>query len=147
MFFDDPQKQIRLRDELQSWMGTPFRHNASVKRAGVDCVRLVGEVMVACGVEPAYDFGFYTLDHSMHSERSILVDYILATGKFAAVQPADGARLGDIAVFRIGKCPHHAGIMLDERQFVHAMVHSCVRQSDITDSTWAKRLVSFYRAL
>jgi len=145
MFFDDPQKQAKLRDELQSWMGTPFRHNAHVKGAGVDCVRLVGEVMVSCGVEPSYDFGYYSLDFSMHNERSILVDYIEKTGKFVMVEPCK-AQLGDIAVFKIGKCPHHAAIMLDDRMFVHALMHNKVTHGDITDSTWAKRLVAFYRA-
>jgi NlpC/P60 family putative phage cell wall peptidase len=45
----------RIVAEARTWVGTPFVHQAAVKGVGVDCVMLLHEVGVACGVMQSDD--------------------------------------------------------------------------------------------
>ncbi|MGH7053678.1 MAG: hypothetical protein ACREFA_07660, partial [Stellaceae bacterium] len=38
--------------EAESWIGTPFHHEAAVRGAGVDCLNLLAEVYCAAGFIP-----------------------------------------------------------------------------------------------
>ena len=141
------QREVALRAEIESWLGTPFLHTGKVKGVGVDCVQLVGQLMLSAGVVDRYDFGFYPLDWSQHRDRSIIIDYIEATARFISVDADRTARFGDIAMFRIGRCVHHCGVMVSPVVFVHALARGRVCYGRLDDPTWSKRLDSFYRAL
>jgi cell wall-associated NlpC family hydrolase len=146
-FFESPSAEIRLLDELRSWAGTPFMHKARVKGVGVDCVHLVGEVMSECRVVQSYDFGDYDLDWSQHHERSLIVDYIERTGRFAKLPSWETPCAGDVVCFRIGKCEQHCGILVNETRFFHVLVNGRVTVNQLDDATWSHRLGSVYRAL
>jgi cell wall-associated NlpC family hydrolase len=141
------QRDVALRAEIESWLGTPFLHTGRVKGVGVDCVQLVGQLMLSAGVVDSYDFGFYPLDWAQHRERSIIIDYIEATARFSRLGAEAAPRFGDVVMFRIGRCVHHCGVIVSPVVFVHALARGRVCYGRLDDPTWRKRLDSFYRAL
>lgn len=140
------EKEVALREEIQSWIGTPFLHGAKVKRVGVDCVHLVAELMKFAGVIDSYKFGYYGLDWSQHQDESLLLKQIHATGRFTRIEADQPPRFGDIAMFTVGRCVHHCGLMVSPMVFVHVLSRGRVCYGRLDDPTWSKRLDSFYRA-
>ena len=105
--------------EALSWVGTPYRHQASRKGVGCDCLGLVRGVWRALyGSEPEAP-GPYSMDWAEAGGRDRLRE--AAHRHFAAC--ADGRLLpGRLVLFRWR--PHlpakHAGILLGGERFVHA---------------------------
>lgn len=140
------QREIALRSEIERWLGTPFLHAGNLRGVGVDCVQFVGQLMVSAGVVDSYDFGYYPLDWSQHRDRSIILGYIEATGRFHRVEAGQSPHFGDIAMFRVGRCVHHCGVIVSPVVFAHVLSRGRVCYGRLDDPTWSKRLDSFYRA-
>jgi cell wall-associated NlpC family hydrolase len=137
----------RLATIARGWLGTPFHHRAAVRGVGVDCVTLMGEVFREAGVVEAYSFPPYSLDYSLHQSRSILREWLDADLHFELLSADTVRRQGDIACFKIGKTEHHAGLLLDECVFIHALRPQGVLEARLDDSTYAHRLSCLYRPL
>ena len=150
-FFANPAAVAAYTAELQSWRGTPFLAHGSAKRVGVDCVNLVGKVMVAAGAVQSYDFGDYQLDWSAHRTSSRITEYLDAIGGFQRLEAEPGVgvtpMVGDIVCFTIGQSIGHCGLMLDGNVFMHVIMRGRVCQSQLGDPTWSKRLACFYRRM
>lgn len=146
-YFSSPEKRTLLADAASAWLGTPFRAHSAVRGAGVDCVFLCAEVMRSSGVIDTYAFPPYALDHAKHQEQSLLLAWLDASPHFLHLPPAKPNSAGDLALFQIGRCVHHAGVMLDARRFIHALEGPGVIISQLDDPTWSKRLHGFYRPL
>ncbi len=144
-FFDSPERQAMLRAEAASWVNTPFRVHAAVKGAGVDCVRMVAEIMVACGVIPGYTFPRYSLDWAKHQDRSLVLEWLASCPCVALVPDGEPPQFGDVLCFKIGRCVQHAAVALDLPLFVNAVEGARVSISQINDPTWSKRLACVYR--
>lgn len=140
------EKEVALRNEIESWVGTPFLHGASVKGVGVDCVHLVAELMKFAGVVESYEFGYYPLDWSQHHDRSLLIENIEKTQRFVRIAAEQPSRFGDVVMFQVGRCVHHCGVMVSPVVFVHVLSRARVCYGRLDDATWSKRLDSFYRA-
>jgi NlpC/P60 family putative phage cell wall peptidase len=97
--------------EARAWMGTPYRHQASRKGVGCDCLGLVRGVWRALlGEEPERVPG-YTRDWSEAGD----VEALAEAGRrhLVEIDPAM-ARPGDVLVFRMrpGGPAKHAGILI-----------------------------------
>lgn len=143
--FEDAARVATLRREAGEWIGTPFRHRQRVKGAGVDCVHLVAELLKACGIDDHYEFPAYALDYAQHWDRSLIAEWIESSGLFEVATTPPMA--GDIVGFIIGRCVHHAGVMLDGKTFVHSLHGHAVKVSSLEDATWKNRAEIFWRAM
>jgi NlpC/P60 family putative phage cell wall peptidase len=98
--------------EAASWIGTPYRHQASLKGAGCDCLGLVRGVWRArLGDEPERVPG-YTRDWAEAGG----VEALAEAGRRHLVEIApEAARPGDVLVFRMrpGGPAKHAGILVE----------------------------------
>ena len=96
--------------EARSWIGTPYRHQASLKGVGCDCLGLVRGVWRAVlGPEPETIPG-YTCDWGeVGAEEPMLA---AACRHLIEIDPAE-AGAGDVLVFRMrsGRVAKHAGIL------------------------------------
>ncbi len=146
-YFASADLLARLRVEASSWLGTPFRAHAAVRGAGVDCVFLCAELMRNLGVIGAYQFPPYALDHAKHRTGSLLLSWLEASPAFERLPADESALAGDLPLFRIGRCVHHAGVLLDGRRFIHALEGPGVVLGQLDDATWSKRLFGFFRPL
>ena len=129
--------------EARSWIGTPYRHQASLKGVGCDCLGLVRGVWRAViGDEPARAPPYSR-------------DWAEASGDEAFARAArthlveigrDDFLPGDVLLFRYA--PHypakHAAIVTASELMVHAHDGACVAEAAIAP-WWRRRLACAFR--
>ena len=122
------------------WIGTAYRHQASTRGAGCDCLGLIRGVWRDCfGDEPA-PVPPYTPDWSEPQGEERLWD---AARRLLA--PGRGAP-GDLLLFRMraGSVAKHLGLLSragDAPAFIHAMSRHGVLESPLS-GPWAARVVA-----
>ena len=144
-FFDSPWKQARLVQVARRWLGTPFIPHACIPGAGVDCVQLVGAIYWETGAIDDPRFPDYTMDGGEHRISSQVLEWLEASTRFERLTPGAAVQTGDLACFRMGRVPHHVGLVLQPPLFIHAMRNYGVIESRLDDPTFAKRLMAVYR--
>lgn len=126
--------------EARSWIGTPHRHQASVKGAGCDCLGLVRGVWRGCiGDKPeapspyAPDWAEATGDEALASA-ALRHMVPVATDQFTG---------GDVLLFRWrdGCVAKHIAIATFERSMIHA--HDGASVCEVTLAPWWRRRLAF----
>jgi cell wall-associated NlpC family hydrolase len=125
------------------WIGTPFFPHQAIKQVGADCVHLGLVVYQEAGIMPVETcLPTYNLAGGSHLKRSIVLKWL---GDCPFVEPDDAPNLGDVITLQVGRVDHHVGIMVAENQFVHSIRTLGVIKSDLRDTTWKKRLRTFWK--
>ena len=128
--------------EARCWIGTPYRHQASLKGAGADCLGLLRGVWRALyGAEPMAVTP-YTADWSEASGREDLLDAALQLLKPAA----PGFTVGDVLVFRmrVQGVAKHLGLVSQggaTPRFIHAYSGHGVVDVALT-APWQRRIAA-----
>ena len=127
--------------EARRWIGTPYRHQASVRGAGADCLGLIRGVWRACYGDEPEAAPPYSMDWSepQGEER-------LWAAALRHLTPVATARPGDVLLFRMraGAVAKHLGILSEDGahpRFVHAYTGHGVIESTLT-APWARRVVA-----
>lgn len=129
--------------EAASWVGTPYRHQASLKGVGCDCLGLVrGVWRTIHGVEPE-PVPAYTQDWAEAAGRETLAE---AARRHMRMVPRGEAGAGDILLFRWRENlpAKHAAILVDAARFVHAQQGAAVAFAALTP-WWRRRLAFVFR--
>lgn len=128
----------------RGWIGTPYRHQASVRGAGCDCLGLVrGVWRELIGREPA-EVPPYGRDWSEPQGEERLWE---AARAFLRERSADEAtEVGDLLLFRMRDraVARHMGILGETGSaptFIHAYSGHAVLESPLT-GPWARRVVA-----
>lgn len=127
----------------RGWIGTPYRHQASVKGVGADCLGLLrGIWRELYGAEPE-KVPAYTPDWAEPEGRERLWE---AARRWLVPRPAGAAAPGDVLLFRMraGGIAKHLGIagaVGAEASFIHAYSGHRVVESPLT-APWARRVVA-----
>ena len=119
--------------EARSWIGTPYHHAADVKGAGVDCAMLLVRVYADLGFVEPFDPRPYPPDWMLHRSEERYLGFLLArAGR------VERPGLGDVMLFRVGRCFAHGGIVsaLNPLRIVHAF--ATVRLVVEDDPTWTE---------
>jgi cell wall-associated NlpC family hydrolase len=135
----------RLIQVARRWLGTPFVPHACIPQAGVDCVQLVAAIYWETGAIDDRQFPDYTMDGGEHRNSSQVLEWLEASTRFERLMPGASVQTGDLACFRMGRVPHHVGLVLQPPLFIHAMRNYGVIESRLDDPTFAKRLMAVYR--
>jgi cell wall-associated NlpC family hydrolase len=85
------------------------------------------------------------MDGGEHRNSSQVLEWLEASTRFERLTPGAAVQTGDIACFRMGRVPHHVGLVLQPPIFIHAMRNYGVIESRLDDPTFAKRLMAVYR--
>ncbi len=120
------------------WLGTPYRHQASLKGVGADCLGLVrGVWREVYGAEPE-TMPAYTPDWAEAAGRETL--QAAAARHMASVDPAS-VLPGDLLLFRWQENlpAKHAAILVEPGRFLHAHDGAAVAAASLTP-WWARRL-------
>ena len=134
-------------ERARAWIGTPYRHQASCRGAGTDCLGLLrGIWREVLGPEPEA-VPSYTPDWS---EPSRSEDMLAAAGRhLVAVDPAAAAP-GDVVVLRMreGGVAKHVGILAraprGHATLIHAYSGHGVVESPLTPA-WSRRIAGVFR--
>lgn len=133
--------------EARAWLGTPYRHQASAKRAGADCLGLVRGVWRALyGTEPEAP-GPYTADWAELGDGGALER---AAGRHLSPVAPEAAGAGDVLLFRMrdrGPAKHLAILSsfdLAAGRMIHAYSGHAVCETHLS-LPWRRRLAGVYR--
>ena len=128
----------RIVESARCWIGTPYRHQASLRAVGCDCLGLVrGVWREVIGPEPE-EPGPYAADWAEASGLERLAD--AGARHFTAVIAAD-FEAGDVLLFRWrqGLPAKHAAIATSRNTMVHA--HDGARVCEVQISShWRQRI-------
>ncbi len=126
--------------EALSWLDTPYRHQASIKGVGCDCLGLVrGVWRTLYGTEPA-PLPIYTPNWAETKDAGQLEDAAKCYLQ-AAVSPSPGS----VLLFRFAPSTpvKHCGILLNSHEFVHAYWGRAVCRSSF-GNWWKRRVAGAY---
>lgn len=130
-------------DAARRWLGTPYRHQASVRGAGTDCLGLIrGVWRDVLGAEPE-TVPAYSRDWSEPQGEERM--WAAARRHLRALPPGEYA-LGDVILFRMraGSVAKHVGIISatgSAPKFIHAYSGHGVVESPLS-TPWARRIVA-----
>lgn len=134
--------------QARSWIGTPFHHQARLKKVGCDCLGLIVGVVDELelkdknGVQlAAYDEVTYSKEPDGDYLIQKLVDVL-------AEIPPEEMRAGDLALFKVRENPQHLAILTDYEGGL-GMIHSFAPARRVVehrlDDDWRARLVKVFR--
>jgi cell wall-associated NlpC family hydrolase len=125
--------------EAESWLCTPYHHHAAVKGAGVDCAQILIEVYSAIGLAEKVDVGYYPSDWMLHRSEERYLGWI---EKYC--HQVTNPLMGDIVLFKFGRCFSHSGIVVDYPKIIHAQRDDGCCYADASMGILAGRDVLFY---
>ena len=126
--------------ETRRWIGTPYRHQASVKGAGCDCLGLVRGVWRAVvGAEPERAPP-YAPDWA---EASGIESLAAAAARHLTAIPCDEWAPGDVVLFRwrANLPAKHAAIITAPGLMVHA--HDGAAVAEVVLAPWWRRRLAY----
>jgi NlpC/P60 family putative phage cell wall peptidase len=126
----------------RGWLGTPYRHQASLKGAGCDCLGLVrGVWREVIGPEPEAPPP-YTPDWAEALGRETLLE--AARRRLDETIPG-AARAGDVLIFRMGMGvpAKHCAILSNDGRIIHAYWGRAVVETRLTE-WWARRVAAAF---
>ena len=130
-------------DAARGWIGTPYRHQASLKGAGCDCLGLVrGVWRELVGPEPE-TAPAYSPDWAEALGEETLLE---AARRHLTEIPAGSAGAGDVLLFRMvaGVPAKHCGIATGEGTLVHAYWGRAAVETRLVP-WWQRRVVAAFR--
>lgn len=126
--------------QARGWIGTPYRHQASLKGVGCDCLGLVrGVWRVLYGDEPER-VPAYSRDWAEASRLESLAE---AGGRHLIAVPHEHMRAGDVVLFRWrhGLVAKHAAILTGDGTMIHA--HDGAAVTEVAFAPWWRRRVGY----
>lgn len=128
--------------EARRWIGTPYRHQASLLDVGTDCLGLVrGVWRTLVGPEPEKPPP-YTPDWA---ETRGSEDLLNAARRWLVEIPVGAAHEGDVLLFRmgLGAPAKHAAIMSDPSTIIHAYWGRSVCETRLVP-WWRRRIAGAF---
>lgn len=119
-FADLPEAEQRIEAvaEATSWLRTPYHHAACKKGGGVDCAFLLIGVFSAprVGLVDFFRPDHYPPDWAMHRDEERYLGWLDQYARPITGEP----KPADVAVFKVGRCFSHAGIVTTWPLMIHA---------------------------
>ncbi len=131
--------------QARGWIGTPYRHQASVRGAGADCLGLVrGLWRELLGGEPERPPA-YTRDWDEPAREEVLWR---AARRHLREKPVEARAPGDVVLFRMreGAVAKHLGVIArgaPAPTFIHAYSGHGVVESPLS-APWARKIVACF---
>ena len=134
----------RIVGLAESWIGTPYRHQAATRGIGCDCIGLIRGIWRELYGEEPEVVPPYAPDWAERSGEDRLMD--AARRIFGEALPVDEAEPGDILLFRWRPdcAAKHAGILVGTTHFIHAYEQAAVTRSALVPS-WRRRVAGVFR--
>lgn len=133
-------------EEARRWLGTPYRHQASMRGVGADCLGLVRGVWSAVVGEEPESVPPYAADWAEVGGAETLLD---AARRWLVEVPLEAVRLGDVVLFRMaaGSPAKHCAIVSGTEgagRMIHAYWGRAVVESWMGE-WWRGRMVAAFR--
>jgi NlpC/P60 family putative phage cell wall peptidase len=139
----EPTVAMRAITSARSWLGTPYRHQASLKGVGCDCLGLIRGIWRELYGEEAELVPPYAPDWAEAGGNEALAN--AGRRHMAEIDPA-AARPGDVLLFRWRPTvpAKHAGLLVTPASFIHAYDGTFVVESPL-GPWWSRRIAFAFR--
>jgi cell wall-associated NlpC family hydrolase len=147
------QQRAAVVAEAETWLGTPYHHEARIKGHGVDCAQILVGVFANVGLIEPVALPHYPADWNLHRDEEryldILARYtreieapVLCPLGVAASQPGASRSVlpGDIVVWKFGRCFSHGAIVVAWPFVIHAYVGSVCVLEDAERASWLAQI-------
>jgi NlpC/P60 family putative phage cell wall peptidase len=126
--------------EARSWIGTPYRHQASLRGVGCDCLGLVRGVWRALHGEEPERMPPYSRDWAEATARETLAE---AGARHLVPIAREAMQAGDVLLFRwrAGLVAKHAAILTADASMVHA--HDGAAVAEVAFAPWWRRRLAY----
>lgn len=125
---DSKEEHLRqaVLEEALSWVGTPYYHQGDVKGAGVDCCMLLVKTWIEVGIVKPFDPRPYPSQWNLHKEEERYLNWLRL-----CAEEVEAPQVGDIVLWKFGKCYAHSAIYVGPNEVVHALSEHrvCTRTS------------------
>lgn len=156
--YSDDTRWKRLKEILDGWIGTPYRHYGS-KKTGADCGLWIAHVFKDAGVvQSILSAQFYSRQWYNKEGEGVLLGSLrtycqnMVSDFVMREESAQQSLLrGDILVFQLpkAKCPNHCGIYLGMPRPKDPFMIHCLEGSGMHTmamrSSWNRFLVTLFR--
>lgn len=137
--------QKQFAEEAIRWadLKVPYRHRGETDK-GCDCTGLIIGILTKLNKLRNYKRVKYKYDWNIHAGASdIITEELLKIGDFVI----DNPEVGDIFLFKFGKCNSHTGIIINDNTFIHSTggANGYCRRAILKNSQWSSRLVGVIR--
>jgi cell wall-associated NlpC family hydrolase len=134
------QQRSAVVAEALTWLETPYHHHGRIKAVGVDCAQILCAVYEACELVGHIELGNYPPQWHLHHSEELYLGWLEKVGAREVQAPA----LGDIAVYKFGRCYSHGAIVVGPELVVHSYLRRGVHLSRFTEAPLAGRPVKFF---
>ena len=128
--------------EAKECVGTRFRHQASLKGVGMDCIGLISWVATAMGFPEGKAF---RSDPSFRGYARQPDPALLKTALDKYLDRVSVPQIGDIVLMRFEKEPQHFGILSAKDYLIHAYQPSRKVVENRINDDWRSRIVSYHK--
>lgn len=148
-YFNNAYRVAQLLYHAGLWMGTPWCANSASRgpRGGVSCHNLPRAIYMETGALPD-DFPEIrgNPNDTRHTRKSVIEPFLDARPEFRCVDLSE-TRPGDLLGIRIYHCVDHLGLVLNERQFIHVLMHKRTCLDNWRVSPWSERILTVWRPM
>ncbi len=126
--------------QARDWIGTPYRHQASLKGVGCDCLGLVRGVWRALYGDEPESVPAYSRDWAESAMRETLAE---AGQRHLITLPTSAIAPGDVLLFRwrAGLVAKHAAILSGDGTMIHA--HDGAAVAEVAFTPWWRRRLAY----
>ncbi|HXJ27508.1 MAG TPA: hypothetical protein VNH17_17475 [Streptosporangiaceae bacterium] len=110
----------------RGWIGTPFRHAARVKGAGVDCLQLIAATALEAGLVERIEIPHYPRDFMFHVDAETYLNGLLSY----MVEVEGRPEPADVVLWKFGRCFSHGAIVVEWPTIIHAYIGRPVTLDD-----------------
>ena len=136
----------RIVAVARRWIGTPFHHQAALRKVGCDCLGLVRGVWLELGGTAPHENMDYDRYWCHRSGPNLLIQGLSA---YLRPVPIDDIEHGDViaCAMRFGAAAQHVGFLTQDqsrRGFVHSHSEHGVQETAF-DPIWSRLAVAAFR--
>ncbi|MEM6618553.1 MAG: NlpC/P60 family protein [Pseudomonadota bacterium] len=138
-------QQCAIVAAARGWIGTPYRHQSSVRGQGADCLGLIRGIWREVKGQEPEAMPIYTSDWSEISQHERMWE-----GALRHMRLVEKPAAGDMLLFRMrrGAVAKHVAILAGEsaagQTIIHAYTGAGVVETPLTPP-WARRVVANFR--
>ena len=134
---NEQEQRLAVIKEAKEFIGTPYHSNARVKgkNGGVDCLTILSGVFENVGLIPRVSIPHYSPQFMLNRH-----DELYMTGLMEYCHEVSTPLMGDIALWKFGRCFSHAAIVIDWPNIIHAYVNASVKEDNVDKCVWLKQL-------
>lgn len=133
----------KIAKEAREWVGTPYKHYASIKGVGADCALFIMKVYENVGLIKFVQPPYYPKDWAFHNPTGEIFDKAVAS--YCVEITKEEVKLGDIILYKFGKVLSHGSIVVEDNMIVHSEINIGVKLSNRWTCDWKDRERKYYK--